>query len=53
MKSSPFKIIFKSMKTKEERANDKIPKNVGIYLVVEISHSSRKMPKKEESSPIT
>jgi hypothetical protein len=39
------------MKTKEERANDKIPKIVEIYLVVEISHSSKKMPKKEERSP--
>jgi hypothetical protein len=30
------------MKTKEERANDKIPKIVEIYLAVEISHSSKK-----------
>ncbi len=39
------------MKTKEERANDKISKIVEIYLAIEISYSSKKMPKKEERSP--
>jgi hypothetical protein len=39
------------MKTKEERANDKIPKIVEIYLAIEISNSSKKMPKKEERLP--
>jgi hypothetical protein len=36
------------MKTKEERANDKIPKIVEIYLIVEISHLFIKMLKKEK-----
>jgi len=36
------------MKTKEERANDKIPKIVYIYLVVEISHSSKKCQRKKK-----
>jgi len=37
------------MKMKEERANDKIPEIVEIYLVVEISQSSQKNAKERKN----